>query len=286
MKEKKSRRIRLDWIPLDTDFIGGRKAIALGVATQNPLAWAYVVKLWSWAAENARDGDITGPDAVAVIESAAGWSGTPGDLARCMALPHIRLLDETGRGFHIHDWEDHTGRFIVSAEKKAVANAIRQDEFRARHANQTAESRGSNALRNASVTPECPHREGEGERKGYEGSTTPPPREIGAADRASIAYGRDEVLTQKYPRTAALLAACAAVKCPAAWAKDPDTRAGVEAAIGDQQVASIVPRLTVAIAESGKVWLGHHVAVLSGAKKAKNSSIAAPAPHEAFGKGG
>ena len=107
----------LPWIPLDVDFPGSRKAIALGVALQNPLAWAYVVRTWTWAARNAPDGVVEGPDAVAVLELAAGWTGERGAFVAACALPHIRLLDETQRGFVIHDWADHCGPHIEKREK-------------------------------------------------------------------------------------------------------------------------------------------------------------------------
>jgi hypothetical protein len=162
MADKKPRRVRLDWIPLDVSFPRGRKAVALGIATGTPLAWAYVVLLWTWAAENARGGEIIGPDAEGILEHAAGWTGTKGALVEAMALPHIRLLDELSNGYRIHDWAEHTGHHIVVAQANAEQNAKRQEEYRKR-----------NALRNGpvtddvtpAVTPCNANREGEGERE-------------------------------------------------------------------------------------------------------------------------
>lgn len=134
MKRKKiHRRVRLDWIPLDVSFPRGRKAVALGIATGTPLAWAYVVQLWTWASENARDGIVTGPDAVGVLEHGAGWNGTSGLLVECMALPHINLLDHLSAGYRIHDWDLHTGRHIRTAQANAERNAEKQKRYRERN---------------------------------------------------------------------------------------------------------------------------------------------------------
>lgn len=107
----------LPWIPLDVAFPGSRKALALSIATQQPLAWAYVVRLWCWAAQHAADGRIEGPDAVSVIEHAAGWDKTPGALVGAMTAAHIRLLDETSAGFAIHDWSEHCGAHVEKRER-------------------------------------------------------------------------------------------------------------------------------------------------------------------------
>jgi hypothetical protein len=107
----------LPWIPLAVDFPDSRKAVALGVALGNPLAWAYVVRLWTWAARNAQDGRVEGPDAVAVIEHAACWNGSPGAFVEAASLPHIALLDHTERGFSVHDWADHCGAHVEKREK-------------------------------------------------------------------------------------------------------------------------------------------------------------------------
>lgn len=107
----------LPWIPLHVSFPTSRKSIALGVALRNPLAWAYVVRLWTWAATHAGDGLIEGPDAVAVIEHAAGWTDSPGSLVEAMSLAHIRLLDPTSAGFRIHDWDEHCAPHIQKRDK-------------------------------------------------------------------------------------------------------------------------------------------------------------------------
>ena len=108
----------LPWIPLDVAFPTSRKAVALGIALREPLAWAYVVRIWTWCAQHAADGRVEGPDAVAVLEHAAGWATRPGELVAAMSLPHIRLLDETSGGFAIHDWDEHCGAHVEKRERE------------------------------------------------------------------------------------------------------------------------------------------------------------------------
>jgi hypothetical protein len=113
---------------------------------------------------------------------------------------------------------------------------------------------------------------------------SPPAREAGAAARAEILHGRDETLTAKHPKTAALLAACAELGTEGAWPKDGSTRAAAEAAIGSQPVAGVAARVVVAIRETGKPWLGHHLPVIRGVSatgpppRARAPDPRAPAP--------
>jgi hypothetical protein len=108
----------LPWIPLHTSFPASRKAVALGIVLGNPLAWAYAVRTWTWFAEHAPSGSVEGPDAVAVIEHAAGWTGTQGELVAALCLPHIRLLDEKPKGFAVHDWHEHCGAHVEKRERE------------------------------------------------------------------------------------------------------------------------------------------------------------------------
>jgi hypothetical protein len=99
------------------DFPTGTKAIALGVAVQDPWAWKYVVRLWCYTARYQQDGHFTGPAAVETLERGAGWDGARGALVDALSLPHIRLVDLTDRGFYVHDWHEHGGAHIEKLKK-------------------------------------------------------------------------------------------------------------------------------------------------------------------------
>lgn len=247
-KKPVSRRVRLDWIPLDVSFPRGRKAVALGIATSTPLAWAYVVQLWAWAAENARNGEVTGPDSVAVLEHAAGWTGAPGVLVECMALPHIALLDPLSNGFKIHDWEKHTGKHIVSAQSKAETNAQKQAEWRLR-----------NQLRNQGVTEECPPKK-EKEKENLLTTHTLGADARKAGQEAAAAIAADA------PGTAPLANAVIKILRGAgrnALHASPEARAAVESAIGGVTPEVAAQRIAAAW-NPAKPWLTFYLEAITG----------------------
>jgi hypothetical protein len=108
----------LPWVQLDVTFPTSGKAIALGIALQQPLAWAHVARLWCYAAQHQADGRFVGPAAVATITAGAGWAGKPEEFVEALALPHVRLLDPIEGGYAIHDWLDYAGAHIEKREKE------------------------------------------------------------------------------------------------------------------------------------------------------------------------
>lgn len=144
----------LPWTRLYVDFPTGGKAIALGIAMQDPWAWKYVIRLWCYAARHQQDGHFQGPAAVAMIESGAGWSGDAGVLVRSLSLPHIRLLDETDRGFYVHDWHHHGGAHIEKLKKDRRRKKERRSTKRPRSVRGvSAERRGKSAQTSLSPSP-------------------------------------------------------------------------------------------------------------------------------------
>jgi hypothetical protein len=257
-------------------------------------ALGMVVRLWCWTADYCPSGDIPEADGPSAAKAARGDAcrKSPEDVLRAMVTSD--LLDRTPEGFRVHDWHDMQTIHVDAEEKRKSQARDRQAAYRARHGI------------GVKVTPVGPRdvtrdvtrdsvTEREREKETEKEATTPPRidmRAEGAAARLAITNGlqsKDEVLATKYPRTAQLIDACHAVKCQALWSTDSATRAVVESAIGDQAIdAAMVERVTVDIAETGKPWLGHHVAVIRGKTKTRDvrSAIAAPASHEAFGQGG
>ncbi len=82
----------LTWFELDVDFSEHPKTVALAVALKNPLAEAYVSRIWAYCYKNARD-RFSGPAATATIEQAARWTGKPGHLVA--ALLQVGYLERT-----------------------------------------------------------------------------------------------------------------------------------------------------------------------------------------------
>jgi hypothetical protein len=273
----------LPWIPLATDFPDSRKALALGVALSDPLAWAYVVRLWTWCAKNAADGRIEGPDSVAVLEHAACWKGSPGAFAEAASLPHVRLLDITERGFAIHDWHEHCGAHVEKREKdrermKRARNANRSRTVREQNAHVRGEREREKEIENTYLVGEaylCSASTSAPPAKSVEQIERDTARRLGSEARAGLPT-QDELRSEKYPKTASVLAQLEALSCPGGWPTKSDTCAAVEAAIGSQSPASVAFRVRDAIKASGKPWLGHHLPEIRGVSAPKAKGMASP----------
>ncbi|MBK9446155.1 MAG: hypothetical protein IPO00_08705 [Betaproteobacteria bacterium] len=252
-------------------------------------ALGMVIRLWCWTAGYCPSGLIPELDAPAAAKAAKGDATRKTSGQVIDALVTAGLLDPVPEGWRVHDWHDMQTVHLDAEEKRKAQARDRQAAYRARHGlSVTVTPAGQCDVTRDVTRDSVTEIEKETERQ----LETPPladHRAAGEAARVAILHGRDETLSQKYPKSATLLGALEAVKCPAAWPKEPETRAAVEAAIGEQKVSVLVERVSVAIAESGKPWLGHHLAVLRGVHRKRTeirSAIAAPAPHEAFGRGG
>lgn len=77
-----------------------------------------LLKLWAWTAGNRPGGLLTGLDSEDV-ELVADWEGKEGELVA--ALLALRLLDEEGGVFAVHDWEDHQAYASKSEERSSKA---------------------------------------------------------------------------------------------------------------------------------------------------------------------
>lgn len=108
---------------IDTRAAWHWKLRHLGKRLRNPLGGYYAIKLWSWAFDQAKDGDLTRftPKDIAL---AVDWPGRPTRLIK--ALVEVRLLDEAP--LRIHDWDEHNG----SQRRSYDAEVARKREFRER----------------------------------------------------------------------------------------------------------------------------------------------------------
>lgn len=77
----------------------------------NVAATAMMVGLWSWAADNAPDGNLTGCPAQALAD-AASWRGKPQTFFD--ALLSSGWIDKTNDGYYLHDWEEY--KCLVAAQ--------------------------------------------------------------------------------------------------------------------------------------------------------------------------
>ncbi|MBQ9566306.1 MAG: hypothetical protein IJU98_12035 [Synergistaceae bacterium] len=133
-------------IRLSVDFWSHPKTVKLKrrLGLEGPVALQI---LWTWAAKNKPEGDLSGMDDED-IEIAAEWNGEEGKLVS--VLTELRWLDKTEAGYSLHEWAEHnswaadeqtrrnTARLSVMASKypelyaryaAAGAKAITKEEY-------------------------------------------------------------------------------------------------------------------------------------------------------------
>lgn len=149
------------WIELHQAVWTHRKTLILAdlLGLDPTYAAAHMVRLWTWALDNAPTGDLSQlPDRV--IAYGSGWTGEPSVFAQ--ALLESGWLDGDADGhLLIHDWDDYAGRLI----EKRQTDAERMRRYRAGATDEsTPPSKGSANVtrtlreRNAHVQGTVPNR--------------------------------------------------------------------------------------------------------------------------------
>lgn len=138
------------WIELHQSVWTHRKTLALADALdiEDTYAAAHMARFWSWAMDNARNGDITVMSRT-IIAKAAGWSGDPSKFVE--AVTCAGFLDRDDQGLRIHNWADYTGRLMEAR----IKNKERQRRYRERNENVTVMSplRNGEGKRNVTGLP-------------------------------------------------------------------------------------------------------------------------------------
>ena len=120
-----------------------RLADALGLTSAavrpDAVAVGMLVSLWTWAAQNAPDGDLSRVSPRAVAE-ACSWRRAPQKLLD--ALTQTGFLDPDGR---LHDWDVHERLYMDALERRREQTRERVRRYRAR----SAENGGAGAACNA-----------------------------------------------------------------------------------------------------------------------------------------
>jgi hypothetical protein len=133
------------WIELHQAVWTHRKTFELAgiLNLDETYAAAHVIRLWTWALDNAPDGVLSTCSARAIAYG-AGWRGSDAETF-VEALVHVGWLDEN---LTIHDWDKYAGRLIdrraANAERMRSVRATRVravDETRATHVQRTVRER-------------------------------------------------------------------------------------------------------------------------------------------------
>lgn len=101
------------WVRVDANMPHHPKVLKLARCLGDPAALLYVIRLWLWASQFAKDGSLAAHDAVDVAIG-CGWNGDPEVLLD--ALLACKLLDKEKSSVVIHDWEEHQGKHLKAAE--------------------------------------------------------------------------------------------------------------------------------------------------------------------------
>lgn len=104
--------------------------LGLSGASINPNAQAVgmIVSLWTWASQNAYNGDLSGCSIRAIAE-ACMWKKKPETLVK--ALKKAGFLDEDMK---LHDWEEHSCLAMEQEESRKAKNRERVRRYRERKA--------------------------------------------------------------------------------------------------------------------------------------------------------
>lgn len=115
----------LPWIKVYADLPEHPKSLDLADAVGEPLAWAHMVKLWTWCSRYACDGRIQRSRA----ELAAGWTGKRGVFVA--AAVEVGFLEEDGPDHVVaHDWTETQKGHIDKLERDRLAAAARRSVAR------------------------------------------------------------------------------------------------------------------------------------------------------------
>lgn len=134
------------WIELHQSVWTHKKTLLLAAELDmsETHAVAHLIRLWTWALDNAPTGDISGlpPKVIAI---GAGWDKDPEVFVR--AAINAGWFDETDEGLFIHDWQDYAGRLI----EKRKANAERMRRARAETVSDKCYERATHVQRTTSA---------------------------------------------------------------------------------------------------------------------------------------
>lgn len=113
----------LPWFELDVDFHEHPKARALQAALREPLADAYLARLWAYCYRHATD-RFPEETAALVVEEAARWRGKAGALFAAMLK--VGSLDRDGAEVVVHGVDERLGPHLDHRTKAAARQRKRR----------------------------------------------------------------------------------------------------------------------------------------------------------------
>lgn len=102
------------WFRVEAALVDHPKAMRLAAKLEEPLAIAYLLKLWSWVHRYAPSGEFSA-ELTPQVEAYLGWRGIPGKLLS--VATEVGLLDLDGGTFCVHDWPEFQGALVDKSNK-------------------------------------------------------------------------------------------------------------------------------------------------------------------------
>lgn len=137
--------MNVPWIQVYSNLLDHQKTYRLADALKlssplvdpNAIAAAMLIGLWTWAAQNAYTGDLSGCGARA-IANACRWKKSPDTL-----LDALLLCGWIDSDMMLHDWREYAALFIESEEGRKEKTRERVSRYRAKKAAPEDVTKGS-----------------------------------------------------------------------------------------------------------------------------------------------
>lgn len=110
-----------------TDALAEKLNLSCAAVKRNVIAAGMLVGLWSWAAQNATDGDLS-TCTYSVLADAAGWKKKPEVFIN--ALVSAGWVDRNGASLAIHDWEDYASLLMEQMDNQKQKTNERVKRYR------------------------------------------------------------------------------------------------------------------------------------------------------------
>jgi hypothetical protein len=169
------------YLEIDEGFIAHRKTLRFCGMMQDPNAFAYMLRLWSWATRSAPKGDLRGM-APADIEIVVQYRIMDDKCFRAMVTAGFIDTDADGMPTEIHNWMKRTGGSIARMEKAAQSSRERKERWRERQGNGDGTEKERVPERQGNADEDALERSGDAPRQdktspvqSRSGSDLPPP---------------------------------------------------------------------------------------------------------------
>lgn len=129
----------LPWIKVYTSLPTHHKSYLLEELLDTPMAWAHIVQLWLWSAQQGTNGDLSKYTHRAIAKN-AGWTGDPDHF--CKAITESGFISEKGL---LKNWEKRNGAYERKL-KRNKENYKRQKHYATENGINAAENKNSASI--------------------------------------------------------------------------------------------------------------------------------------------